>query len=344
MSYCFVAAKSAGHILPALALAKHIKQKNPHATITFISTNTPLDNKLLHTTPLVNAHAPLPLPNIPYRRPWRLPLFCAQLVYTFCKSLQILRKNKPKRIVATGGLIAVPVCLAGWLLRIPIDLYELNVQPGSAITWLSKLATRIYYCFDKTEELLPVSKRKKTTYPLYAKLDAPAKTYTELGLNPDKKTIFILGGSQGSEWISHTVKTMLGNEHKLATSINIIHQVGIGDHLMKWRSWYAQHDIPAYVFCFEPTCIPYYKAAHLIICRSGAGTLHELAALGKRYITIPLQAGTTNHQIANARAMLKQYPKLVRILQQSKITKNPDLFANEINKILPCLSTVASKA
>lgn len=333
-TYCYVAGKTAGHILPALALAKQMKHLDPRADILFISTSTQLDLKLLSDNKDITQHVPYTLANIPYRKPWRLPLFGWQLLKRIHASYALLRGTRPERIVSTGGLIAVPVCLAGWWLKIPIDLYELNAEPGAAIHWLSKLATRVYYCFDETALALPAAKRRKTEYPIYISLNSASATHDELNFDETRKTIFILGGSQGSEMLNQALKMTLSNNSDLASSVNIIHQIGNReDHLASWRSWYAQHHIPAYVFSYEPTCVPYYKLADVVICRSGAGTLFELEALQKQYITIPLETKSTAHQVTNAVAMERQYPELVKVVRQGELTKEYAL-AQEIKRFL----------
>ncbi len=333
-TYCYVAAKSAGHILPALALAKQTKHLDPQSNILFISTNTALDQKLLNNNKNINEHVPFTLTNIPYRKPWRLPIFGWQLLASFCISFTLLRRTRPESIISTGGLIALPVCLAGWWLGIPIDLYELNAEPGSAIHWLSKLATHVHYCFDETAGALPQAKRKKTEYPLYISLNTASKSYDELNFDDTKKTIFMLGGSQGSEVLNKALKDTLSKNKNLAKSVNIIHQIGNrDDHLDSWRSWYKEHHIPAYVFSYEPTCVPYYKLADIVICRAGAGTLFELEALQKQYITIPLETKSTQHQVTNAVAMERKYPELVKVIRQKDIEKN-ELLAREIQRSL----------
>ncbi len=334
ITYCYVAAKSAGHILPALALAKQTKHLDPSASILFISTNTILDQKLLSNNKNIDDHVPYTLTNIPYRKPWLLPTFAWKLLSTFYKSFALLRRTRPESIISTGGLIAVPVCIAGWLLGIPIDLYELNAEPGSAIKWLSKLSTHVYYCFDETAQALPQAKRRKTEYPLYISLNTAAKSYDELNFDDTRKTIFVLGGSQGSETLNQALKDTLSKSKELANSVNIIHQIGSReDHLDAWRSWYKEHHIPAYVFAYESTCVPYYKLADMVICRAGAGTLFELEALQKQYITIPLETKSTQHQVTNAVAMERKYPELVKVLRQEDIKKD-NLLAQAIIKQL----------
>ncbi|MGE0009223.1 MAG: glycosyltransferase [Candidatus Babeliales bacterium] len=336
-TYCFVAAKSAGHILPALALARQTKQANPNAEIIFISTNTLLDQKLLNRNQDITRHIPFMLPNIPYYKPWRLPIFLWQLIKCTYQNYMLLKSIRPKSIVSTGGLIALPTCLAGWWLNIPIDLYELNAEPGMAINWLSKLATHVYYCFDETAHALPAKKRRKAHYPLYISLNTAAKSYADLNFDKNKKTIFLLGGSQGSEKLNQALKNILSHNKQLAGSVNIIHQIGGHEtNLETWRSWYKEHHIPAYLFTYEPTCVPYYKLADVVICRSGAGTLFELEALQKQYITIPLETKSTQHQVTNAVAMERKYPKLVKVVRQKDNTHHAAL-AKEIQAILESL-------
>lgn len=319
-TYCYVAAKTAGHILPALALAHQQISTDALTHTLFISTTTQLDYKLLSNNPDVTKHVAYHLPNIPYRKPWLLPLFTWQFIATWYKSFTLLRRHKPQRVITTGGLIAVPVCLAGWLLGIPIDLYELNAEPGGAIKWLSKLATHIYYCFDQAADSFTSAKRKKINYPLYNSLDVPAASHDQLGLDPQRKTVFMLGGSQGSSMLNQALKELLSQSLELARNVNIIHQIGGSqEYLSDWRAWYTHMNIPAHVFSYEPTCVPYYKLADIVICRSGAGTLFELQALKKPYITIPLETKATQHQVSNALAMKQGYPEVVTVISQSDL-------------------------
>lgn len=332
--YCFVAAKSAGHILPALALAKNIKQQEPSIHILFISTTTALDKKLLCTNSDIDEHIGYQLDNIPYRKPWRIPLFAWQLLSSFVHCFSLFCKERPRRIITTGGLIAIPACIAGWLLGIPIDLYELNAEPGGAIKFLAPIATNIYYCFDECAKKLPKKKRLKTAYPLYSDLTVPAAMYQELKFDSAKKTLFILGGSQGSTTLNNAIKQSLLNDKSLAASVNIIHQMGAEQkQLEAWNAWYETHHISAYVFTYEP-CVPYYKLADVVICRSGAGTLFELEALHKKYITIPLETKSTHHQVENARAMERKHPDLVCVLTQQEIVQDTHALAHVLKKLL----------
>lgn len=309
-----VAGRSGGHIIPALTIAQ---QHNAHAL--FFSTDTALDQTILKDHAL--HYVPLTLPNIP-RNPLKLIVFGFQFMRAFFKSIYELYRFKPQELISTGGYIALPVCIAAYCLRIPITLYELNAIPGKATSWLAPLATTIHICFENSAHYLPKKKCVLSAYPLRFAAHAHNEQHTiapSLGFSPEKKTILILGGSQGSLFINERFKLALESNSSLRSSIQVIHQTG-GQDQTDWTSLYTQHKIPAIVFDFQNDITPYYRAADLIICRSGAGTLFEAMFFRKPCITIPLETQTTDHQIDNARAMAKQYPHLVTIMYQKDVS------------------------
>src|SRR5262249_36276166 len=157
--------KSGGHILPCLTLAQQfncpypsihssslrydehsgrtgIENQQEH-TIIFFSTDASLDKAILHNQSkqsLISHHITLALGQFSSIPVYRHIQIMWQLTHAWIKSLYHLHKHKPNKVISTGGLIAVPVCLAAWLLRIPIELYELNAVPGKAIKALAPIA------------------------------------------------------------------------------------------------------------------------------------------------------------------------------------------------------------
>ena len=326
---CFVAGRSGGHIIPALTLAQ---QEYAKYDFMFLSSDVQLDKDMLASTP---HHIPLTLGNIPYKKPWLLPQFIYQLAKAICTSVYHLHKHKPKKVISTGGYIALPVCLAATLLRIPIELFELNVIPGKATKVLAPLATSISICFEESKQYLPQKKCVYKPYPVRFppedKKITPTSARENLNLGPHKKTIFILGGSQGSLFINNLFKQWLKHNKQLHNTIQVIHQTGVNDPT-DWQQLYQQYNIPACVFAYNNNIKYCYAAANLIICRSGAGTLFEILFFETPCITIPLETATTNHQIANACALEKRYPHLFTMIQQHTIAKNPALVETIINE------------
>jgi UDP-N-acetylglucosamine--N-acetylmuramyl-(pentapeptide) pyrophosphoryl-undecaprenol N-acetylglucosamine transferase len=320
---CFVAGRSGGHIIPALTLARTLIEKNQQHRILFFSTATPLDHKIIATSNDVHTHVPLDIENIPYRKPWMWFRYAYRLTYAYLKSLQQLRLHRPDRVVSMGGYVSLPVCLAAWWLCIPIELYELNVEPGMASSWLARIADRIFICFKESAQYFGTYQHKchYTEYPirfsLMQRTGGEHEARIILDIPHDAYVILVLGGSQGSQYLNTYV------QHWLTTTTStqpryVLHQIGEHTSLASWTAWYAQAQINARVFAYNHDMALLYTAADFIICRSGAGTLFEIVAFNKRCLTIPLETSTNNHQVANAYAMAKQYPEFVTVVRQEK--------------------------
>lgn len=332
----FVAGRSGGHILPALALAQQHKSDHPHDTIIFFSTNTALDRQLLSTAPTVDHHIPFSLDNVPNKL-WRYPRFMWQLIRSLCTSFRYLYKYKPSRVISTGGYSALPVCFAAKLLRIPVTLYELNAVPGKAAKMLAPYAQEVLICFADAARYFPSNTCKQVPYPLrFTTTDnslTQDQALQQIGFDTAKKTLFILGGSQGSVFINDWVKGYIESNQADTSLLQVIHQTGAQDST-DWKSFYAQHNIPALIFAYHDKVQQFYAASDLIICRSGAGTLWEIAFFNKRAITIPLETATTDHQVDNARAIAAERPDLFTVITQKDIAHNRDLCYKKVSDCL----------
>jgi len=325
---CCAGGKSAGHILPCLTLAK---QANPRHLL-FFSSNSSLDMKILQNHELVTQHIPLPLAGIAYKH----PLGMAKLLWAFCVAGYHLLKHRPSQLITTGGLSAVPACCAAFVLRIPIVLHELNATPGKASRFLAPLATRITVCFPETGKKFPQHKTCVGSYPLQFDPTSIKHGHTRqaLELPTDATILCIIGGSQGSQFINATIRSLFENNEILARRMHVIHQTG-ADSADDQRAWYAQRGISHTVFSYTDRLHSYLAAANLIICRSGAGSLFECAALGTPFITIPLENVGAGHQVENAYAMSRMHPMRCRVLRQQQLLDTPSLLANVMREMLP---------
>jgi len=323
-TYCFVAGVSGGHILPALNLAHDYQKNDPHARIVFITTQSDLDTKVMHDASDIEHYA-MHIKPVPYRMWYKLPQFAYQLFATFIKSVRILQSTKPERVITTGSYLAIPVCIAAWILRIPIELIELNVEPGKAIATLAPLATTISICFKQAQQYFPRTQCVLRPYPLSNSINSPTCTreqlLQELGFDAAKKTVLIVGGSQGSVSLNRAIQSLLAKNPDATRTLQFIHQTGSSD-TTDWQSVYAAHRITAHVFAYNPQLVRYYIAADCIITRAGSGSLHEIMHFKKQCIIVPLITSTTHHQRANAYAMQEQYPNLVQVIEQDELAKN----------------------
>lgn len=330
ITICFVAGRSGGHIKPALTLAEHAKL-DKNARIIFISTTKKLELEIIQSASIVDVHMALTLKNIP-KHFWWYPWYFLTLLYATMKSLLFLYKEKPTTIISMGGYVSLPVCIAARLLKIPVELHELNAIPGKATKFLAPLSTTIHVNFKKALSSFSLKKSKLVHYPL--QFDKSAKiaqmdALQTLNLLSNKKTLLILGGSQGSLFINNLMKTVCLNE-TLKNKIQLIHQTGSND-TFNWKTFYTEHAIPAHVFTFSENMQLYYSAADIIICRAGAGTLFEATFFQKPCIVIPLETKTTSHQCDNAYAMAEEHPDLVKVIRQKQLHQNPELILELVN-------------
>jgi len=333
---CFVAGKSGGHIIPCLTLAQRYATKNSATNILFFSNSTPLDKKILCSKSIINQHVMLPLSTFLYKKIHRYPQTIAQMFYSFIISFYYLRKYKPNKVITTGGLISLPVCLTAFLLRIPIIIYELNAIPGKSTKFLSFFAQTIWYCFDEIQHYLPKQKSKKRAYPIrfspyYITLSS-YEARKKLKLYPEKKTITILGGSQGSVFINHLIKQWVLTYSHIYNNIQLIHQTGSHDTL-DWNKLYQKLSISARVCSYQDDPALWYVASDLILCRAGAGTLLEILFFNKQCIVVPLETTSTSHQINNAYAMATQYPQNYTVLEQKTLNTKPQQLFTYLNKL-----------
>lgn len=332
---CYVAGRSGGHIVPLITLA--YQSRYTHDAL-FVVTHAALDQQIMRDHSFVKNIATLPLTPVPYRKPWLMPWCMINFIRSCICAFILLRTHKPERVITTGGYSAVPICIAALLMHIPYDLYELNVEPGRTIKLLAPGADKVYVIHAQTQNLLRHS--TVTPYPLrYTQEDKNynvAQVRTQLGLVPDRYTIFVIGGSQGSLFLNTIIKqfceeissqahpTTQGPQadptHR-ADQLQIIHQTGPA-YIQGWQQFYEQRGIPAVVIGFTANLLPPYQAADLVITRAGAGTLAELAFLEKRSIIIPLETNVTRHQWHNAQAASQQYPHLFTVLRQKDIEQD----------------------
>ena len=147
-----------------------------------------------------------------------------------------------------------------------------------------------------------------------------------------RKTIFLLGGSQGSVFLNATLKKWLEKNKFLLKQVQIIHQTGMGPN--NFLNFYKSLGIPAIVFSYDENIKDYYLLSDLIICRAGAGTLFEIEFFKKRSLVVPLKSIQTDHQVDNAAEMHHKHPDLFSVQDQDVIKANFSLFSDKVIKML----------
>jgi UDP-N-acetylglucosamine--N-acetylmuramyl-(pentapeptide) pyrophosphoryl-undecaprenol N-acetylglucosamine transferase len=235
----------------------------------------------------------------------RIPVGTAQ-------ALALLRRFRPEVIFSTGGFVSVPTVVAGWLLRRPILTHEQTAQFGLANRINLRFSTVIALPYESSRAFVPPTTKRVvvTGNPVRDEIlrGDPAEGARLLGLDPTLPTIYITGGALGARAINEAVAAILPD---LLAHYQVIHSRGtqpVAPTLDDLRARVAAlpTEVRARYVVREfigPELPHIYALAALVIGRAGAGTVAELAALGKPAILIPLPGTGGDEQTKNARLL-----------------------------------------
>ena len=286
---------TAGHIFPGLAVAAEIRRETGESfRHCWFGSNRGMDRKLVED-------AGIRFYGIPAGK-LRRYLSVRNIVDIFrvagglVRSLVLLGKLKPAVVFSKGGYVTVPVVIAARILGIPSITHESDVEPGLATRINSRFSGRIIVSFEETLTYLSPAAREKAEVggnPVRASLFSGNRARgLEMAGEGDKPVLLVLGGSQGARQINTLVAEGLAG---LLGAFRIVHQHGSWDAPPKRQPGYLPFD-----FIGEELA-DFLAAAELVVCRAGASTLWELAALGKPSVLIPLGTGSSRgDQLSNA--------------------------------------------
>jgi UDP-N-acetylglucosamine--N-acetylmuramyl-(pentapeptide) pyrophosphoryl-undecaprenol N-acetylglucosamine transferase len=230
----------------------------------------------------------------------------------FAQAIGLVRRFRPDAIFSTGGYVCVPTVVAGRMLRVPSLTHEQTALVGLANRIASRYASRVAVSFPSSARYFPASKVIVTGNPVrpgILKGDADSAA-TMFGFSRDMPTLYVTGGAQGSHAINMAVCDALP---RLLECCQVVHQCGQGPDgsgadlrmLMEARDplppdLQARYAVQPYV---GDELGDIYALARLVVGRAGAGTVNELANLGKPSILVPLPGAAGGEQEANARAL-----------------------------------------
>jgi len=296
-----------GHIIPLIAVARKIKEKHPDIQIIFIGPNGKLERDLFGKEDIL-------IKGIlagKMRRYFSLLNFVDffKIPIGIIQTLWILLFNMPDAIFSKGGYASLPVVLVGWLYRIPILIHESDSVPGLSNVILAKFCSRVAVSYPQAENIFPSDKVVLTGNPLREGIDKGDAEVArqKFGLTSSQKTIFIYGGSQGSQTINNKILKILPN---LLKKYQVIHQTG-EKNIKEVEKIAGELGIKAGREGYFPIAFigdelrDILALSDLVISRAGANSIAEIAANGKACILIPLEKSANNHQRMNAYSLAK---------------------------------------
>lgn len=299
MNVLLIAGGSGGHLKPAIALADHLR---PDSHCFLMSTRRPVDQILW-----VEGSRTLQWETVglqPFTPVWRWfsPSYVARQLRAVAQVRSVLRRSRPDVVVGFGGYLSAAGVIAARGAGIPSVIHEQNVIPGRANRWLSRMADAVAVSFPETAQFLPKNVAVETTgNPLRLRAGAlgAAKARVELGLDPDRPVLLVMGGSQGSQTVNKMVAEMWRRTPaRLRDRVQVIHLAG-AHGVSEVEQAYRRFGMQAKVFPFLHRMELALSVATLAISRAGATGIAEMAAMGVPSILIPYpHAG--RHQRANA--------------------------------------------
>ncbi len=301
-----------GHIFPAIAIADGLKAKLTDVDILFVGAKGRMEMEKV------------PQAGYPIRGLWisgiqrsltlKNLLFPFKLFNSLIEARRIVKQFQPDAVVGTGGYASGPLLRAAAKAGFSTLILEQNSYPGITNRWLGKVVDVVCTAYDGMEKYFPAEKIVVTGSPIRKNireintLSAEARKF--FGLEENRKTLLIIGGSQGARRINEAVAQHV--ERLLATGMQIIWQTGkpslemAGKSLLnsKFRNRVMVRD-----FIYEMDKA--YAAADVVVSRAGAIAIAEIIQVNKPAIFIPLPSAAEDHQTRNAKALVEKEAALL---------------------------------
>ncbi|GCF93967.1 UDP-N-acetylglucosamine--N-acetylmuramyl-(pentapeptide) pyrophosphoryl-undecaprenol N-acetylglucosamine transferase [Enterococcus florum] len=293
-----------GHIYPALAFIRYVKEIQPETEFLYVGTHRGLENKIVPETGI--PFTTIKIQGFKRKLSWENLQTIKLFVASVNRSKGILREFKPDIVIGTGGYVSGAVVFAAARMKIPTIVHEQNSVPGMTNKFLSRFVDRVAISFPDAREYFPDNKTILVGNPrgqevAYMKASDVLKEY---GLDPNQPTVLVFGGSQGALKINQAMVEAIPQLSKKNYQVLYASGERYFEELSaqfpdrkRWKNISLQ---------------PYIKnmtevmtSVELLIGRAGATSISEFTALGLPAILIPSPYVTNDHQTKNAQSLVK---------------------------------------
>ncbi|MCC7175116.1 MAG: undecaprenyldiphospho-muramoylpentapeptide beta-N-acetylglucosaminyltransferase [Bryobacterales bacterium] len=293
LSFLMAGGGTGGHVLPLVAVAREVRRRGHRPW--FIGTRQGLEARLVppegFDLEFIEIGA---LNRVGVGRAVRT---LGQLPGAVARVLSLLGNRRPAAVFSLGGYAAGPVVLAAAMRRVPVALMEPNAVAGMTNRWMSRFAARSLVSFPQAARWFPADKTELAGLPVREEFYAiPPKPRGGI------LTLLVTGGSQGSRRLNQAGRESWPLFKASGMKIRVIHQSGPREHA-EMASRFAAGGLEGEVVPFIQDMPAAFAGADLIVSRSGAGAVSELAAAGKPSILVPFPFAADEHQLRNAEAL-----------------------------------------
>ena len=317
-----------GHIFPAIAIADCLKKRFPQADILFIGAKNRME---MDRVP----KAGYPIEGLwisGFKRELSLDnlSFPFKLLSSMINARRIIKRFRPDVVIGVGGFASGPTMKTASSLNIPIVIQEQNSFPGITNKLVAKKAAKICVAYNDMDRWFPKDKIVLTGNPLrnnIKPLDDQKEEYLKFfGLNPAKKTILLVGGSQGALGINKGISAMLdtfkNNDYQMIWQTGTHYYDKAVDEV---KNNGLQDRIRCTVFIDRMDMA--YAAADVVISRAGAMSISELSLLRKAVVFVPLPTAAEDHQTKNAMSLVKENAAMMVKNSETEKELLPTVFA-----------------
>ena len=294
-----------GHVIPALAIANQLK-KSYDAEVLFIGTARGIENRLVPAAgfplQLVRVGA---LNNVSLATRLKTAFALPRAIWS---AAGMLNEFAPDVVIGVGGYASGPAMLAAIVKHIPTLAFEPNVVPGFANRMVAKFVSAAAVHFEETAKYF--RRAEVTGVPV-------RQAFFDIAPKRDgAPTVLVFGGSQGAHAINEAMIRCLPELRRQAPGVRIIHQTGERDYNDALAA-YREAGESAEVFKFIDDMPAAFARADLVVARSGASTVAEIAAAGKPAVFVPFPRAADDHQRVNAEAFARAGAAVV--VEESKL-------------------------
>ena len=296
-----------GHIFPALSIANEVRRRHPEADILFVGAEGRME---MEKVPAAGYRIiGLPVSGFDRKNLLRNVVVVSRLLKSMSKARNILKEFKPDIAIGVGGYASGPMLKAAQKKGIPTLLQEQNSFAGVTNKLLAAKAERICVAYEGMERFFPKDKIVLTGNPVRRNLlecgATPEQARQAMGMDPNKKTILIIGGSLGARTINNAMMAglkQIGDTY----GVQVIWQTGkIYDQQCR-EALEASGVKNVTQMPFISNMDMAYRAADLVVSRAGASSISELQLLGKAAILVPSPNVAEDHQTKNAMALVNR--------------------------------------
>jgi UDP-N-acetylglucosamine--N-acetylmuramyl-(pentapeptide) pyrophosphoryl-undecaprenol N-acetylglucosamine transferase len=303
MRWVIAGGGTGGHLFPGVAIAEAFVERGKGNEVLFIGTERGIEARVLPggKFPLRTIRAK-PIKGKSFlekiKAIWSLPM-------SISEASSILKEVQPKLVLGVGGYASGPTLMAAFLLGMKRVIQEQNVIPGMTNRILKWFSQRIFVSFEEAKKYFPEGKTIITGNPIrkefFVSLAAGREKMKKR--DDDRFVLLIFGGSAGARRINEAMIEALSHLQGIKSPLRIIHQTGKEDFEFVSKS-YQGKGFDTFVRPFFEDIANYYQISDLVICRSGAGTVAELAVCGKAALFVPYPYAAHHHQLINAKKLV----------------------------------------